>query len=254
MVKIDSLVINITDICNMACDFCLRGDAGKDKIDLSLIPKIFEGIDEIGGITLTGGEPGCNIEAVTAIVDYLVEHKDDIHVKGFFMVTNGKEYHQELVDAVKTMMLLYIESDFAKTSNISGEDVKGYNALVEEEFYMFGLAVSMDDFHEPIPLTNWLKYRTSGVYSPVKEQNYQKTGIIARGKGAGFPNSYKKRYEELFVEEEDGGITADRVYITVEGNVFADCDMSYEMETWHEPYGDLTEETLVQILKKNVED
>lgn len=44
------------------------------------------------------------MEAVTAIVDYLVKEKDQIDVSGLFIATNGKEYRQELVDAVKTIL------------------------------------------------------------------------------------------------------------------------------------------------------
>lgn len=182
MMKVESLIINITDICDMACPFCLRGDGWERNIDLSLIPKIFEGIDEIEVITISGGEPGCNIAAVNAIVDYLVQNKNTINVRGFSIVTNGKEYHPELVDAVKTMMLLYLEKDFGRINTISGDCVKRYHADIEEELYMFGLAVSMDEFHEPIPLENWLKYRLSGVYSSIKESDFSKGGVIARGR------------------------------------------------------------------------
>lgn len=250
MVKVEQLIINITDICDMACPFCLRGDGTGRKIDLSLIPKIFEGIDEIEGMTITGGEPGCYVKAITAIVDYLVKHKDTINVKGFFIATNGKEYHQELVDAVKTMLLLYVEKEFASRNMIAGKDAAFYNSVLQEEFYMFGLAVSMDEFHDPILLENWIKYRTSGIYSSAKEADYSNGGIISRGRAVGLPNTMDRQYRELYVDESYGDIVVSEVYVTVEGNIYGDCDMSYEMEEYCEPYGNLNEETLADIIKK----
>lgn len=252
MTRLESLIINITDICDMACPFCLRGDGWERKIDLSLIPKIFEGIDEIEAITISGGEPGCNIEAVNAIVDYLVKHKDTIDVKGFSIITNGKEYHQELVDAVKTMMFLYLEKDYGMIKTISGDCVKRYNASIEETLYMFGLSVSLDEFHESIPLENWFKYRLSGVYSSVKETDFSKGGVIARGRGGDIPGSIYRDYRKLYVEMDNDNITASEIYVTVEGKVYGDCDISYEMEECIEPYGDLNETSLVDIINENV--
>ena len=104
MTYIDVLAIHITDICNMDCKFCLRGERGERKLNLSLIPKIFDGIDQISELVITGEEPSCYVEAVTAIVDYLVKEKDQIDVSGLFIATNGKEYRQELIDAVKTVL------------------------------------------------------------------------------------------------------------------------------------------------------
>lgn len=252
MVRIEQLIINITDICDMACPHCLRGDGWERKINLSLIPKIFEGIDEIEVITISGGEPSCNIEAVNAIVDYLVKHKDTIDVKGFFIATNGKEYHQELVDAVKTMMFLYLEKDFGRIKTISGDCVKRYNAGMEDTLYMFGLSVSLDTFHEPIPLNNWFKYRLSGVYSSVKETDFSAGGVIARGRGEDIPGSMYRDYTKLYVEKDNDNIIASEIYVTVGGKIYGDCDISYEMEEYIESYGDLNEKSLIDIINENI--
>lgn len=254
MIKVESLVINITDICNMECPFCLRGDRKGRKLDLSLIPKIFEGIEEVESLTITGGEPSCNADAVTAIVNYLKEHKDDIYVGGFFIATNGKEYKQELVDAVKDMFFIWLEKNYEPGHLIAG-GAKGYAAFLDDMKYMFSIAVSIDKFHEPIPLENWFKYYISGVYSNAKEMDYGKTGVIARGWGDGLKNSYYKEYRELHVEKEyPSEITAGEVYVSVDGCIYGDCDMSYEMEEYNEPAGDLSENTLAEILKQKAKE
>lgn len=58
------------------------------------------------------------MEAVTAIVDYLVKEKDQIDVSGLFIATNGKEYRQELVDAVKTILFYKWKKNLVWIKNI----------------------------------------------------------------------------------------------------------------------------------------
>lgn len=252
--RIEQLSINITDICNMECEFCLRGDGEGRKLNLSLIPQIFDGLDIIDEITITGGEPGCYVEAVTAITDYLVEHRDQIDVRGLFIITNAKEYRQELVDAVKRMLFLHMEKEYGTGKMISGRDVHVCNYALEEMLHSFGIAVSMDQFHEPVNIMNYFRYRTSGVYSRSKEIDYKDGGIMARGRGAGLYRSMDRPYYEFSVQTDQEEIMAYQVYVTVEGQVFADCDMSYEMETYNEPAGDLYEETLAQIMQRHADE
>lgn len=249
MKYVRELVINITDICNMECEFCMRGDSGGRKLDLSLLPKIFDGIDVIDCLTITGGDPSCNVEAVTAIVDYLVRKQDGIRVDGMFIATNAKEYRQELVDAVKAMLFLYLEKAYGADITAAGKQ-----SIAKEITYKFNIAVSMDQYHEPISFTNYIKYRTSGVYSDSKEYVVSKGRVIARGRGSGIYGSREIPYREFKVEVIDGNIETDEVYVTVEGKVFADCDMSYEMEEYNEPAGDLYEESLAEIMQRYAEE
>ncbi len=250
---VDNMVINITDICNMSCPFCLRGEGHSRKLDLSLIPRIFDGIHCIHSITISGGDPSCYVKAVTAIVDYLVSKKDEIEVDGFYIITNGKTYRQELVDAVKRMLYLYIERNF-KEKQISHKDIKNQDYDGNEIFWEFGLAVSLDMYHEPIDTVNYFKYRTSGVYSASKEVDFSGgRGVIARGYGTGIAGSSERGYSEFDVYTENGSICADTAYVSVTGMVFGDCDMSYEMENEIEPAGDLRKETLAGIIKRHAE-
>lgn len=251
MKKVRYLTINVTNICDMECEFCLRGNAKERKrLSLDLIPKIFEGISEIGCITITGGEPGCHVGAVTAIADYIVGHSDELTVYGMFIATNAKVYHEELVDAVKRMQFLLIEKCYSDDKVSGHEGARRFASILEEMSYDFGIAVSMDNYHGPIPSMNYMKYRLSGVYSEAKEFDYSKGGIISRGRGDGIPGSSYRPYREFYVEPEDGNIVAEEVYITVDGKVFADCDMSYEMELAYEPTGDLNEEALADVIQR----
>lgn len=96
----------------MHCEHCLRGDFEDCCMDadFNMIPEIFDGVESIGCITFTGGEPSLNHEFITACVDYI--EKKDIYVGGVFIATNGLIYCQELVDAVRRLWLRNISSSF----------------------------------------------------------------------------------------------------------------------------------------------
>lgn len=248
-IHVESLAINITNICNMDCEFCLRDGSRQGKLDLALIPKIFKGISKVDTLTLTGGEPSMYPEAVKAITDYLVSHKDDIQIDGMFIATNGKVYCQELVDAVKTMMYLYMERNFGDGS-MDYSSCRFIRNIYEDMRYSFSIAVSMDAYHEPIDQTNYIKYLTSGVYSEVKERDFSNGGVLSRGRGTFISGSIYRAYQEFKVVYKNEEITAENVYITSNGEVFADCDMSHEMEESCEPAGLLETATLAEIIER----
>lgn len=248
-IYVESLAINITNICNMDCEFCLRDGSRQGKLDLALIPKIFEGISKVDTLTITGGEPSMYPEAVKAITDYLVCHKDDIQINGMFIATNGKVYCQELVDAVKTMMYLYMERNFGDGS-MDYSSCRFIKSMYENVRYYFSIAVSMDIYHEPIDQMNYMKYLTSGVYSEVKEQDFSNGGVLSRGRGTFISGSIYRAYQEFEAVYENEEITAESVYITSDGEVFADCDMSQDMEEDCEPAGLLETETLAEIIER----
>lgn len=250
MKTVESLIVNITDMCNMECEFCLRGDRGVNKMDLSLIPRIFDGIDCIENLTITGGEPSLYEEAVTAIVDYIEEK--DIDCYGCFIVTNGKVYSQALVDAVKKLLLRHIRKTYA--NEYVTPQVAKYIKSEFEEMYSFGIAVSIDMYHEAISVENYIRYRMSGVYSDVKETDFSNGGVIARGRGSNIYGAKEREYRELYVSCDDGDIIVEELYISIDGDVFSDCDISYDMQGYIEPEGNLHEETLAEIIERKSEE
>lgn len=251
-IDIEDLSINITNLCNMDCYFCLRDGSREGRLDLALIPKIFEGITSVRNLTITGGEPSRYPEAVKAITDYLVEHKDDIDINGLFIATNGKEYCQELVDAVKTVLYLYMEKQY-RDSHMDYDGCGFIKNTLEDVKYQFCIAVSVDEYHDPIETMNYIKYLTSGVYSSVKEQDRPRRQVIDRGRGAGIYGSIYHPYQEFQAKYTDDVIAVPSVYITTDGNVFADCDMSPDMEAACVPAGMLETETLAEIIVRKAE-
>ena len=143
-----------------------------------------------------------------------------------------------------------MEKEFGLDKKISNTEVKQIKYMLDDCQYDFGIAVSIDPYHEPISIENYLKYRMSGVYTKCKEENFTNDGVIAIGRGIGIAGSYDRPYMEFYVYKNDGDLAAENVYITVDGMVFADCDMSYEMEEYNEPAGCLEDETLAEIMER----
>lgn len=244
-ISIEDFAIEVTRKCNMNCPHCLRGEAEDLDADIELIPKLFDGISSIGTLIFTGGEPSLNTPFITKTVDYVLEN--DIEVNGCFITTNGKVYSQELVDSVKRLFFRYMKRQ------TKGRVNPGLTKYILSEG-MFGIAVSLDTFHDDISLDNYLKYVTCGVYSDSKEIDFEthKDWVVKRGRGNSVKNAQYRDLCSFHSEEVDAEtIVVDMVYITADGDVFSDCDMSYDM-MYTGAYGNLFDETLNKIITDEI--
>lgn len=246
-ISIEDFAIEVTRKCNMSCPHCLRGEAEDMDADMDLIPKLFDGVSSIGTLIFTGGEPSLNTPFITKVVDYVLDN--DIEVNGCFITTNGKVYSQKLVDSVRRLFFRYMEKQ------TKGRVNPGLTKYILSEG-MFGIAVSLDTFHEDIPLDNYLKYATCGFYSDSKEVDFKthKAWVVRRGRGDSVEGSQCRDLRSFHSEEVDEEtIVVDMVYITADGDVFSDCDMSYDM-MYTGAYGNVFDETLAEILNDAIED
>lgn len=260
MIKVESLVIHITDVCNMGCAHCLRGDAQKRYMDTNLIPNIFKGISEVDSLVFSGGEPSMYPGFITTCVDYIINMGIPVH--GCYVVTNAKKYCQEIVDNIKRLLFKEIEEQFegslvagvGNPANVqSPAFVKG---CVEEFKYAFGIAVSLDNYHDPISAVNYAKYLASGIYDTSKEFDFSKGGVIARGRGAGLAKSMYREISELTIERgsDECIYVTGVVYIACDGRVYGDCDLDYDSLDYVDSYGDVSEMGLSDIFEKYVDE
>lgn len=94
------LSINITNTCNMKCDYCYAnfGNYGDKNCLMSLdllretLDKFYQEYEEIGIIQLFGGEPLINLKAVEFVGQYIenkFNNKEIIHKTQIGIVTNG---------------------------------------------------------------------------------------------------------------------------------------------------------------------
>ena len=214
----DTLCLEITRRCNMACKHCLRGDAQLVDITHEIIDKALENVTEINNIVFTGGEPSLNIEAMRYTLDKCEE--DGIFVGAFYVVTNGKQVE---FDFIKTMLDWYV---FCVDNGGDPE--------------MCGLALSKDDFHERISAQNELLLRGVSFF---REDKFQRGGtkwIIAEGRAADIPGARtnEMRYLpaiDVYNKNEVKTISInDTIYVSADGKVVAGCDWSFENQAKHQ--------------------
>lgn len=96
--NINSLVVELTRDCNFKCNHCLRGEEEKNKVfDKKLFRKflIDNNIRNIDNITLSGGEPTLNLQAMKDILELLKHYQ--IELGSFFIATNGSKLNFEFI-------------------------------------------------------------------------------------------------------------------------------------------------------------
>lgn len=148
-VVFNDLAIELTRRCNMSCAHCLRGDAQDADIFLSAIDGLLNQTEAIGMLTLTGGEPLLNLEAMQYITNGLTSR--GIPIMMIQIITNGREYSEKFIAIVKR---------FAEIVQLTQR--YGYGRDVNESWRV-QIGVSLDKFHESpdICKENYLKYKNA---------------------------------------------------------------------------------------------
>lgn len=231
--KIDaySLVIDITEKCNMKCRHCLRGSAKNNNITQQMMNEIVSKFDTIDTITFGGGEPTLHLDSIRWFIDATMMHNVD--VGNFYIVTNAKAYHRELEDICDLL----------------------YNICFDNE--ISGLTVSDDMFHQEFQTTRSSFERNRDRYlygeeiyaqeiknydieelylKPYARPNdkvtkYTYGGIInmGRAKTNGLGDRELVPYFPTIEQDYDGTICiGDTLFIRYNGDIFCDCDLSYE--------------------------
>lgn len=68
---IKNMSIEITRRCNMSCAHCMRGDMQNVDLSHQDIRNVLKYVKDIHSLTLTGGEPSLNPEAIRYILKLL---------------------------------------------------------------------------------------------------------------------------------------------------------------------------------------
>lgn len=208
-VRVHDLIFEVTRKCNMQCDHCLRGHAENKDLTKEIVDKVLDQIDCIDCLNFTGGEVTLNVEIIRYIIDQIIERK--IEVYDFFIATNGKIYSDELINAI-----LDLYAYRADTWNCDDNEC-------------CSLVLSKDEFHEPISKIHEAKLRSFVFFKDFKIRTYNGIGIIS--KGLALENGIGTRIssiDECSCEVYDENKIYETLYINVNGDIFFDCDMSYD--------------------------
>lgn len=227
-INIDSLFIEVTRKCNMHCDHCLRGDAECIDIQNKYIERALEGVSAIYELTFTGGEPSLNIPAILYTLE--ICKKNNINVDNFYIVTNGKENVKELVLACIEWYAYTLKCGCGEYS---------------------GIALSQDQFHDSIPKENIYLLQALSFFHPNdKKTQFTYDMILAEGRGASIGSRINPHYELEYTRNviDQIDVNGSMVYISANGEVKDDCNISYENHS--RTIGNLTDTTLFEIVAK----
>jgi hypothetical protein len=165
------------------------------------VDKVLDNFSRINCISFTGGEPLLNADIIIYALQQI--RARGIELGSFYIVTNGSIRNKELFF----------------------ELIETYKYCDERE--MCGLCVSVDKYHDYIDNDIYFEWSCLKFFRTDKEQSFE-YGLINRG------NAYEngigtKDFRVIEFCGFDDGYIENYVYISAEGNIYFDCDLSYEM-------------------------
>lgn len=202
---VEQLCLEITRRCNMGCGHCLRGDAQNMDVSHEIIDEIFRQVDGIGQVTFTGGEPSLNIEAIRYF--FHCAERTGTTLGSFFVATNGKCNQEAL----------------------AVELLKQYPKMEERE--LCGVALSVDEWHDPqeydASILKGLRF-----YSTAKEHEGYKLVPEGRAARIHLETALALRPTDIAISDNTDAdsetISVELLYVSANGKVTGNCDMSYE--------------------------
>lgn len=255
---IDTLVLEVTRRCNMQCMHCLRGHSQNVDMTRDMIDKIFEDIESVYNIVFTGGEPFLNIDIIKYALD--VVNKKEIQIHSFFLATNGKVFNDENIIVLNNWM------EYVCLCNYKVKTLLPHDSILDNDelFGYGGVAVSRDEYHEPIPYKNYLKYKMLAYYTDSKENKESLDYIINEGLAKENQiGTYERPKTDIYVSGEcmqsKNGFDYENLevdgilYISAIGEVLGDCDSSYETQS-ELSVGNINENSLIYILEDVLKD
>lgn len=236
---LDNIVLEVTRSCNLKCEHCLRGCSERCHFNTDYLSNIFDGIDEIGTITFSGGEPLMKIGTIVKTLDYIREH--GITLNSFYIVHNGTIFSKYLMNVLKD----YYE-----------------NYVLERE--LCGFSLSRDKFHlkqiERLKMPNhyydYMELKDYG-FDFIHDDRKEIFSLIEEGRGKRNRNKIHTKYENRkpyyyngFLKSDEYGYGECMIYVSANGNVINNCDLSFHNIDKFS-FGNIKQNTLIDIVQNN---
>ena len=230
--RVNELVIEITRRCNIACQHCLRGEPENKDISNETIDKLLDGIDTIGMITFTGGEPTLAVDRIRYVYDQIVARNIELH--GFYIVTNGKIASKELMHVLIDLYALidYLDEGCA-TFTVSQDQYHEDEVDPSDAIRLYGALRFFDPNH-----------RKDKLKMLINEGRAVDSGLGERD----------ALIDPIVIEEDDEGNPESiegTVYINALGDVVPSCDMSYQSQA-ESKLGNIHDKPLSAIIAAQV--
>lgn len=234
-IHVNNLVLEITRKCNMKCMHCLRGPVQKLDMTNAIMDRVLNQIGFISAVTFTGGEPSLNVPAIEHFTQVCRSKKiagrdRAIGPESFYVVTNGKKNARPLVDALIDLYDLCDNPD---------------------EESMTSLCMSRDQYHDE-------DLKIPGIFKALKffrEDDHAKRIEYVINEGRAKLNGLSGGREvsnnpfEVQTWGEDT-IYVEMLYVSANGNVTSDCDLSYRtIDTTN--HGNILLTPLIDIINNN---
>lgn len=243
------LILEVTRRCNMGCEHCLRGDAEDLDMPDELIENIFAGISETTVLTFTGGEPALAVKKLRTALD--LAKKYGTRVREAYIVTNGKEITEEFLAVCRDWNSYCILSHVPEEIRSGDGYVTHHDArrIIDacsgrDERMGCYVELSMDPYHENVPLENVLKITSLPHTNADKYNETAGEWELYEGRaafnGIGDPDLPKQRpwaygpdAAKPDVQEIKDGVYIELLYVNAEGGILKYCDYSYESQEEH---------------------
>lgn len=245
-ITIDNLILEITRKCNMKCRHCLRGNCQNKNITKELMEKVLSQINSIHCVVFGGGEPTLNLDAISDFIE--IANLYNVEVGNFYIVTNAKVFKQRLINLCEELW------NFCFDNEISGlaisDDLFHREWRNEEKFKLNKSRYLYDEeYDEPRPYVCFHKeVSDSTAYEGLIKMGRADENCIAnRNKSVYLPYVDQQEFkDETYMNVLDGDL-----YISYDGRIFPDCDLSYKIIDSNKfLLGNINNESLLEIIKR----
>jgi len=105
--KVEKLHLELTRMCTIECEHCLRGNRRNEYMSVETINNIFKDVSEVEFLLLTGGEPLLALRQIKELLNII--NKKNIKIDKILLVTNCTVLNN---DIITTLNQLSNDSDF----------------------------------------------------------------------------------------------------------------------------------------------
>lgn len=245
--SVTDLALEITRRCNMRCEHCLRGDAEGIDMTKQAMESVFAATEEIMTLTFTGGEPSLAPDLIRYALTCARKYKTKVHE--VYLATNGLQVPEKFLLALRAWHMYCLSCEASCPEKYTSTN--GIRRIVDARnaYEATGVFVdiSMDRFHDDIPVENVLRLcalpniRTDKYRDPNDDGwvlNVGKAywnGIGEPGAGSDRPWAYGETSGILDIRLDHRGLASydGMIYVNACGQVLKYCDYPYEEQDEH---------------------
>lgn len=241
---VQHLGITTNDNCNLDCAHCLKGQKRNNHISNEIIETTLDQVNVIGGLTLLGGEPTLAVPQIEKIISYIVDK--NIPLANLSLTINGTIYSEELIS-----LLDYI-SDYIKEKNSTALAIS-FDKYHKEEILNLGLKEQFEEnVNKYMQTKHFLGFRNPNP----KLKWFREGNAINLDESLTVPlrpipcvMSYK---DSKVIKGEKACLIGPIVTVNTKG-IVTDCDASLINQETLYNYGNILEDSLVDICSKRAD-